>query len=310
MSDGASILEAVGIILADMESRTGARLGVIANDCTAQIEAAIAQLPEPQPGAPGRDGVDRIMAAPRFVRSGEACPANELACWQNGIWQSVRATGGDPGEDPFGWRCLVPGIHGRETRQDWQTRETVSVLQLSDNTFLETRTRMAPMVLPSDYLVRSIGVLAGDTRRNEAGDMEYMALVDGADEADSESWRETRLRGFRGQKGPKGERGDRGPAGAGLVDFTLVDDPARGQLALVPRFSDPAIKGQPIMIERLLADPPAGRLAITCWAGRWNAAKSYTRGDVVGDGQGRMLISLKSDNAARLSDPGAWEAMT
>lgn len=319
MSDGgnpqaAVILEAVGLVLAEQAAETETRMAQLRSDCAAALAEAIDSLPAPEPGAAGRDGTDRILALPRYVREGESCEPNTLAWCAAGIWQSVRVTSGSPADDPSGWKCLVPGVAAIETREDWATRELVIGLRMSDGVCHECRGRMPATQLPPDYLERGWGVLAGDTLRPPPDlpgeEIELLALRDGAALGDPDAWREIRLRGFRGQKGLRGDPGERGPPGPGLAGLELGR--AGGRLALVPRFADPAIKAEPIAVDLLVDDPGPGLAPITGFAGDWNAGRTYRRGEVVAAlvGTARHLcLSIKPDNNARPADASAWQVM-
>lgn len=311
MNETATILEAVGQVLAEHQADVMRRLDAQREDFTRALAERIDALPEPAPGEPGRDGVDRILALPRYVKEGESCEANAIAWCNAGIWQAVRATSGGPIDDPSGWKCLVPGVAAIETREDWAARELVFGLRMSDGQLHECRGRMPATLLPNDYLQRGWGVLAGDTLRpvpEQPGDeVELMALRDGAALGDPAHWHERRLRGFRGQKGPRGEAGPPGPGVTGLALARAGD-----RLAIVPRFADPAIKAEPIAVDLLTDDPAPGLAPIVGYAGPWNGARSYGRGVVVSGelgGQARLLLSMRSDNTARLADAGAWQVM-
>lgn len=311
MNETATILEAVGQVLAEHTADVMRRLDAQRDDMLQHVAERLADLPAPEPGEPGRDGLDRILALPRYVKAGESCEPNAIAWANAGIWQSVRATSGGPLDDPSGWQCLVPGVAAIETREDWKTRELIFGLRMSDGQLHECRGRMPATLLPNDYLARGWGVLAGDTLRpvpdQPGDDLELLALVDGATLGEASHWHERRLRGFRGQKGA---RGDPGPPGPGLVGLDLVT--AGERLAIAPRFADPATKAEPIAVDLLTADPAPGLAPIVGFAGEWNGARSYGRGAVVsgmvGTGR-RLLLSLRSDNTARLADAGAWQVM-
>lgn len=315
-----AILEAVGLVLAERAADSDHALAELKRWCEGEIAERIDALPAPLPGAPGRDGsdgrdgTDRVLALPRYVREGESCEANTIAWANAGIWQSVRVTSGGPADDPSGWRCLVPGVAAIETSEDWARRELVIGLRMSDGQLHECRGRMPATLLPPDYRARGWGVLAGDTVRpvpDQPGDeMELLALVDGADIDRPDHWRATRLRGFRGQKGPRGDPGERGPPGPGLAGLDMVR--AGGRLALVPRFADPKVTADPIAVDLLTDDPEPGLAPIAGWAGPWNAARTYRRGEVVNAqiaGHARLCLSMKSDNAARPDDASAWQVM-
>jgi len=317
----AGVLGTIVDDLNDLETRVSselenvqARLASGLQDHTAQtlerLAAEIAALPAPEPGQPGRDGVDRILALPRYVRAGESCAANEVAWHKGGIWQSVRVTSGNPDDDPPGWQCLVPGVTSFEAREDWQTREIIFAARMSDGALHECRGRMPATALPADYLDRGWGVLAGDTWRSPDGEVQLEALRDGAALGVPEHWRETRLRGFRGQKGLKGDKGDRGAPGPGLVGMDLVRSDAG--LAIVPRYADPAVTPEPIAVQLLTADPEPGRQVIAAFAGSWDAGRTYRRGDAVRAnvaGRDRLVLSIKSDNNAAPHDGAAWLVM-
>lgn len=302
----APILEAVGLVMRDEADRAEERFQLF----RAEILERLAEVAAIEP-APGRDGVDRILALPRYVKEGESCEANCIAWANAGIWQSVRATSGGPLDDPSGWKCLVPGVSQIETREDWTRRELVIGLRMSDGTLHECRGRMPATRLPADYLARGWGVLAGDTLRPEGEEVEFLALKDGAALGDAEAWAEYRLRGSRGQKGLRGDPGPRGTPGPGLTGLALVDDPQRG-LTIVPRFSDPAVKAEPIEVDLLAADPPPGLQPIVGFAGDWASMRTYRRGEVVKAivaGQPRLLLSIRSDNNAGPDDARAWQVM-
>lgn len=305
--------------LDDLDTRTAAALQARFADMLERMAAEIGALPPPDPGEPGapgrdgRDGIDRQLALPRAVRSGDTCEANEIAVCCGGIWQAVRVTSGGPEDDPAGWKCLVPGVTDFTVREDMAARELVFAARMSDGRVHECRARQGACQLPPDYLARGWGVLAGDTLRAEGADVEAMALRDGALLGQAADWSETRLRGFRGQKGPPGERGPPGDRGPGLVGLDL----ARGDagLVLIPRYADPAVEAEPIAIDFLVNDPgPAGgdRAPIACFAGAWTAAKPYARGDAVRaviGGVQRLCLSIKPDNTARPDDARAWLVM-
>jgi hypothetical protein len=237
--------------LNDLEQRLAEEIAARFVAMVERMAAELAALPAPQPGADGRDGVDRILALPRAVRAEDNCQPNEIATAAGGLWQSVRVTSGGPEQDPAGWKCLVPGFAGFRMLHDWERRELVFEASASDGRTHESRARMAPTTLPPDYLDRGWGVLEGDRFRPEGGEVELVALRDGARLGEAGDWQEIRLRGFRGQRGLPGEKGDRGPPGPGLVGLDVVrgDDGAK---LLVPRFSDPSIRAEPIAIEILL----------------------------------------------------------
>jgi hypothetical protein len=299
--------------LNDLESRTADALQTRMAEFLERMAAEIAALPAPEPGepgAPGRDGADRILALPRVVRASDTCEANEIAHHAGGLWQSVRITSGGPGEDPAGWKCLVPGVAAFEVKTDWQARELIFAARMSDGALHECRGRMGACALPPDYLALGYGVLAGDTFRPEGSEIELLALRDGALLGQAEHWQETRLRGYRGQRGLPGEPGPRGPAGPGLIGLDLVRGDAG--LVLLPRFADPAIEAEPIAIDFLVNDPGPGRAVFTCFAGGWNAARTYARGEavraLVGDRE-RLVLSIRSENNARPDDGAAWLVM-
>ncbi len=241
--------------LNDIEQRMAEAIEAVVANVIEKMAAEIASLPPPEPGQPGRDGTDRILALPRPVRADETCAANEIATSAAGIWQSVRVTSGGPQEDPAGWKCLVPGVAGFEVGNDWQKRQWVFALRASDGQIHEARTSMLAAILPPDYLERGWTVLAGDRLRPEGAEVELMALRDGALLGNAADWQEVRLKGFRGQRGQPGEKGDRGPPGAGLIGFDVVRSDT-GAKMLMPRFSDPAIKAEPIPIEILVDEEP------------------------------------------------------
>lgn len=278
-----------------------------------RVASEIAALPAPEPGEPGtdgRDGLDRVLALPRMIRSGEGCAANEIAWHENGLWQSVRVTSGNPADDPSGWKCLVPGISDFQVGADWEARQVIFAARMSDGQLYECRGRMAAGPLPPDFIDRGWGVLAGDTWRPEGSDVELMAKRDGALLGNVEDWQETRLRGFRGQKGPKGDKGDKGAPGAGLVALDVVRGDAG--LVILPRFADPAIEADPIPVQLLIADPEPGRQLISTFAGEWHAGRTYGRGEVVRadvDGQARLCLSIRSENNAPAHDGRAWQVM-
>ena len=302
--------------LYDLDTRTAAALQARFADMLEKLAGEIAALPPPDPGGPGapgppgRDGIDRQLALPRAVRSTDICEANEIAVCCGGIWQSVRVTSGGPEDDPAGWKCLVPGVADFSLREDMAARELVFAARMSDGRVHECRARQGAMQLPPDYLARGWGVLAGDTVRAEGADVEAMALRDGALLGQAADWSETRLRGFRGQKGPRGDPGPPGAPGPGLAGLGIV----RGDrgLVILPRYADPAIEAEPIAIDFLLDDPGAGRAPIACFAGAWTAGRAYARGDAVRakvDGRDRLCLSIKPDNAARPDDARAWLVM-
>lgn len=306
--DAQRIIKAVGALLAEHEAQTQSALQVIREDTA----AAIAALPEPEPGAPGRDGVDRIAVLPRWVKAGEACPANELAWWQSGIWQAVRATSGSPADDPTGWQCLVPGVHAIETREDWARREVVIGLRMSDGTCHECRGRMPATRLPPNYEARGWGVLAGDTLLLEDGENEMIALRDGAQLDIAEHWEVYRYRGLRGQRGKQGDQGPpgkAGPPGPGIIGLEIVTDPTGGGAALLPRYADKSIEAQPVVIDLMHRDPGEGRQVISCWAGPWQARITYRRGDVVSHA-GQLFLNVRAENSDKPNTSSGWEAMT
>lgn len=306
--DSQRIIKAVGVMLAEHEAQTETQLATIREE-TAQ---AIAALPAPEPGDPGRDGVDRIMALPRWVKEGEACPANEIAWWQSGIWQSVRATSGNPADDPSGWQCLVPGVHAIDTSEDWTRRELVIGLRMSDGHLHECRARMPATRLPPDFEARGWGVLAGDTLLMEGGETERLALVDGAQMDVAEHWEEYRYRGVRGQRGKQGDPGGpgkEGPPGPGVIGLDIVADPTGSAAALLPKYADKSVKAEPVVIDLIQRDPGEGRQVITCWAGPWNAGRTFQRGDVVSS-NGRLFLNTRAENTGKPGEAGGWEAMT
>lgn len=297
--------------LASADERTD---GLLA-ELETRFAEALENLPEPEPGERGRDGLDRVLALPRYVREGETCEANVIAWAMAGLWQSVRVTSGGPADDPSGWRCLVPGVHAIETREDWTSRELVIGLRMSDGTLHECRGRMPATQLPPDYLARGWGVLAGDTLRpppEQPGDeIELLALKDGAALGNAEDWRETRLRGFRGQKGKPGDKGERGPPGPGLAGLGLAREGDR--LALVPRYADPTIEAEPIAVDLLVDDPGPGLAPVTGYAGDWNAARTYPRGAMVSaiiGGTPRLCLSIKPDNNDAPGKGRGWQVLT
>lgn len=346
-ADALAIVAAVGEILADQSAQAEKRFAAMRADVETRVAVALEAIPQPEagppgapgepgprgepgepgaagepgprgepgePGAAGRDGIDRQLALPRYVKAGETCEANVIAWANAGLWQSVRVTSGGPADDPSGWRCLVPGVASIESRMDWEAREIVFGLRMSDGTLHECRGRMPATQLPQDYLERGWRVIAGDTLRpppDLPGDeIELLALVDGAALGVPEHWRETRLRGFRGQKGPRGDAGERGPPGPGLTGLDIVQ--SDGRLAINPRFADPKVSAPPIPVDLLTADPPPGLAPITGFAGAWSAARTYRRGEVVNAsvaGRDRLCLSLKSDNNARPDDGRAWQVM-
>jgi len=305
--------------LVDLDGATAELVQLRFAEMLEKMAAEIAALPPAEPGAPGadgRDGVDRMAVLPRMVRSGESCSANEIAWHANGLWQSVRTTSGGPGDDPSGWKCLVPGISDFTMRPDWQAREFVFAARMSDGQLFECRGRMTAGPLPPDYLDKGWGVLAGDTLRPPAGpdgsggDVELMALRDGALLGNPADWQETRLRGFRGQKGLKGDAGERGAPGPGLVGLDVVRGDAG--LVILPRFADPAIEAEPIALQLLTADPEPGRQLIATWSGAWLASRTYGRGDVVRGiiaGEPRLLLSVVPENNRPPHDDRAWQVM-
>lgn len=314
-----NVLEAVGLVLADTEARLAESLQLHTATTLERLAGEIAGLPDPEPGQPGtdgRDGLDRVLALPRYVREGESCAPNEIAWHKGGLWQSVRVTSGNPDDDPSGWKCLVPGLIAFETRQDWTRREVIFAARMSDGQVHECRGRMPATDLPADYVDRGWGVLAGDKWRpagkdGAAGDIELEALQDGAALGVPEHWREVRLRGFRGQKGLKGDRGDKGEPGPGLIGFDVTRG-EDGGVVIVPRYADPAVQSDPIAIALLTDDPAPGRQALVAFAGDWNAARSYRHGDAVRARIGtrdRLVLSIRSDNNARPDDGAAWQVM-
>lgn len=303
---------------ADLTARITARETDIAErfdslraDLLETVANAIATIPDPEPGADGRDGIDRVMMLPRYVKAGEPCEQNTIAQAAGGIWQAVRSCVGGPEDDPAGWRCLVPGIGDlEETADDLARRQYVFRFRMADGFLREVRGRMPAQLLPPDFQALGWGVLAGDTLRDEAGDMERMALCDGADPDRPEDWREYRLRGFRGQRGKPGEPGPPGPPGVGVVGFDVVE--AEGALALVPRFTDPKQEAAPIVLDLSAADPAPDLMPIVGYAGRWDASRTYRRGVVVsvdGPGGKRLYLSTKSGNAGRPEHGSAWEEL-
>jgi hypothetical protein len=274
-----------------------------------KLSKAISELPAPRDG---QDGTDRILALPRTVREDEACEHNAIVHHRFGLWQAVRATSGDPDTDPAGWKCLVPGVAGIETREDYARREMIAGFRMSDGRLHECRWRMPATYLPHDYRQRGWGVIAGDILRD--GDHDHVALVDNpappAGE-NSDQWQKLQVIGRRGRPG-ESVKGEPGPPGPGLEGLAIVRDPASDRLAILPEYADKRIPAVPIAID-LMTEPLAqGRAAIVGFAGAFHSSKRYARGDVVsafqGDAAG-LWLSLRPDNQAPLHDGAAWQRM-
>jgi hypothetical protein len=311
----AEFIEGLGLILAEHEAATAARLDDMSarvadtiqsrlDDINARVADTIqSRLDAIQPGAPGRDGQDKILLLPRHVGAGEPYAANDVAWHAGGIWQAVRNGCGPPDADPAGWRCLVPGIAAIETREDFATRELCFGFRLSDGTLHECRARMPAGALPADYQARGWGVIAGDTIRD--GDFEREAIRDNP--TGPADWAVREVRGRRGRDG-KSVPGEPGRPGPGLVGLTLARNAQTGQLVIVPAFADPAVQAQPIAVDMLTEEPGPARHIIRTYAGKWRPGKPCGRGDVVTHAGG-LWLSLRPDNDDAPADGPGWERM-
>lgn len=306
--DSEAIFGALGLALVEQEERGASALAAVgaslADQFAETLERRLEALPVPRDGAPGQAGLDRVLTLPRYIEPGEPFERNEIAWWNCGLWQAVRAGIGDPGHDPGGWRCLVPGIASIEAREDWSKRELVIGFRMSGGELHETRARMLPGLLPPDWEEKGIGIIAGDLIRD--GEFERLALIDGAEPGCVEHWHAREIRGRRGRPGDKGETGR---PGAGLTGLSLVRA-AGGALAIVPAYDDPAITPEPIAVEMMIEEPAdRSRRVLAAFAGRHVAGKSYARGDVVSAAPGALWLSLKPDNRKPLAEGEAWERM-
>lgn len=302
--DGAHILEAVGFLLAEHERELDGKLAAVRRE----LEA----LPPPEPGAPGKPGLDRVLAAPCTIGELEHCERNTIAHHAGGLWQAIRSTTGDPTRDPAGWKCLVPGIARVEFGESYARRELEARFVTSDGETHAVRWRMPATYLPHDWQQRGWGIIAGDILRDEGAD--YVALVDDPGnplaEASSGNWHKVAVVGRRGRPGDKGNDGDPGAAGPGLTGLKLVRDGA-GALALLPEYADPRVRAEPLAVDLLLEPPANGLDLIVGFGGAWHAGKRYARGVVVSsltNGAGALWLSLAADNTAPLGSPG-WRRM-
>lgn len=307
-TDSEAIFAALALALVEQERDTENAIAgasaALSEYFTGELDRRLAALPVPRDGAPGQAGLDKVLTLPRYLEPGEPFERNEIAWWNCGLWQAVRAGVGDPGHDPSGWRCLVPGVAAITSSEDWGKRELVFAFVMSGGERHETRARMLPGLLPADWQERGIGVIAGDLIRD--GDFERLALIDGPDWGNPEDWA---IREIRGRRGRPGEPGPRGLPGPGLAGFTLARG-AEGGLAIVPASDDPAITLEPIAVDMLTEEPHgSGRRVLTAFAGRHARGKSYARGDVVSAPPGALWLSLKPDNRAPLAEGEAWERM-
>jgi hypothetical protein len=305
-----ALMSALGDALVEQELATRAFIAKTVGDLVAaipdEIDARLADRPIAKDGEPGQDGVDRVLTLPRYIGPNDTFERNEVAAFKGGIWQAVRAGRGDPEADPFAWRCLVPGVATIEVVEDWAKRELNFGFRMSDGTLNVTRARMMPGLLPPDYAQRGFGIIAGDIIRD--GDFDRIAQVDGADPAKPTDWEAREVRGRRGRPGET-TKGEPGPAGPGLTGLSLATDKSTGRLAIVPAFADPAVKGDPILVDMMTGDLAPGRRAIVGFAGRHDQGKSYGRGDVVSASGGALWLSLKPDNRAALVEGARWERM-
>lgn len=315
--DEHALLRAVGTMLAESDAATAQAIEAVREEVAAQLAA----LPEPEPGPPGRngvdgrDGVDRVLALPATVGPDQRCPPGEIIHHARGIWQAVRPTSGDPSRDPLGWRCLVPGIAGIEFAENMATRQATCTIRTSDGEAHEVSWRLPAGYLPPDWQQRGWGILAGDILRD--GDDDYVALIDfpgnPLGESTAANWQKMQVVGRRGKTGSAGQAGPQGEPGPGLRGLTIVRDPANAGLAILPDYDDPRVQAEPIAID-LMTEPAAqGRSAIVGFAGAYHAAKRFNRGDVVSaivEGLPSLWLSLKPDNREPLREnTGGWQRM-
>ncbi len=311
-----AILRAVGTMLAESDAEHGKALAAVREEVAEQLAA----LPAPVPGPPGRDGengkdgLDRVLAAPASAVPGKRCPRNEIIHHGRGIWQSIRETSGDPDEDPAGWKCLVPGIAAIEFAEDMGSRRATCTIRTSDGMAHEIGWRLPAGFLPPDWQERGWGILAGDILPD--GDHHYRALIDSPGnplaEATADNWQKVQVVGRRGKIGPQGIPGDRGEAGPGIKGLALVRNEAGTGLAIVPEYADPRINAEPIAIDLLVEPAEQGRSAIVGFAGRYHTGKAFGRGDVVSaitDRMPSLWLSLKPDNREALAEGAAWQRM-
>jgi hypothetical protein len=307
------LIAAIGKLLAEQAAETRAAINQVETAIGAVVERQVAEAITQIPAArDGKDGTDRILVLPRTVRGDEPCEHNAIVHHRFGLWQAVRATSGDPDTDPAGWKCLVPGVAGIETAEDYGRREIVAAFRMSDGRAHECRWRMPATYLPPDYLQRGWGIIAGDILRD--GDHDYVALVDNPDPPGAdpgEQWQKLQVIGRRGRPG-ESLRGDPGPPGPGLEGLSIVRDPASDRLAILPTYADKRIPAEPIAIDLMTEAPPRGRAAIVGFAGPFHTAKHYGRGDVVSAFQGEapgLWLSLRPDNHDPLANAASWQRM-
>jgi hypothetical protein len=319
LDDAPKLMRAVGTLLAESDAANAKAIEEVREEVT----AAIAALPAPEPGPPGLDGldggdgIDRVVCSPASVGPTQRCPRNEIIHHGCGIWQAIRETAGDPDNDPSGWKCLVPGIAGIEFAEDLAGRRASCTIRTSDGAAHEVGWRLPAGYLPHDWQQRGWGIIAGDILRD--GDHDYVALIDfpgnPLDPRTAENWQKMQVVGRRGRTGDPGKKGDPGDAGEpgpGLTGLSLIRDPARAHLAILPRYADARVQAEPLELDLMIEPAPEGRAAIVGFAGPFHNSKRYGRGDVVSavmHGGPTLWLSLKPDNRDPLTDSGSWQRM-
>lgn len=239
MADDA-LIEALGIVMREHETRLSAmietRSAALADRLetrSAALEARIdAKILEVKDGEPG---LNQVIIAPHFIGNDDVIEKNQTAYWEAGLWQAIRKTCGSPAKDPNSWKCLVPGIAAVEGRQDWQARETVTVVRMSDGAVHEIRARMLPGILPADFVKRGIRPIADDLLFD--GVTQKRARIDDADPAEPGDWEIRTLAGRRGKPGEV-KKGDKGEAGAGIKAAFVEHDHGRGVPVMVLELTD------------------------------------------------------------------------
>lgn len=160
-------------------------------------------------GKDGRNGIDKINIAPRTISPDEKLDKNEVVIYRGGLFQSIRKTTGDPGQDPNSYQVLVNGVAGISYEYDRSERLLELQFRMSDGeTFLAFSPDVARGRVSKDDGMADV---EGDYILTDTSIQRY---IDGG-------WIEIDIRGEQGKEGPRGRRGLKGRPGITLDDIIV-----------------------------------------------------------------------------------------
>lgn len=119
-------------------SLPGAVKSAVAEAVAAIPKPVVPEIPDPIPGAPGKDAVE-IDILPK-IDTAKSYPRGSYARHAGGVWKAYRDTDG-----MHGWECVLRGIHAVTAAMTDERTLTITS-QLSDGE-LETQTIAIPVVL-------------------------------------------------------------------------------------------------------------------------------------------------------------------